>query len=234
MAIVDDADFIAHLLGLFEVVGRQDDRHALFVQTADIGPEHVAQLDIDACGRFIKDKDLGAVDQRLAKQESTAHPARKRAGIGLGLIRKADQFKDIFGFALGFRHAVEARLYVQCAARGEERIEVQFLWHDADGRAGLARVHVLIEPPDFHRPLGFDHQTGENIDQCGLARTVRSQETKDRTRRDVEVDAAQGVFGRLVPCGAVGFAQVADFDRVLGHVVPFWPCPCGGTWYHAP
>src|SRR5436190_19487840 len=43
----DQRDFLAELLRLFEIVGRQEDRRPLAVQPADVAPELDPQLEVD-------------------------------------------------------------------------------------------------------------------------------------------------------------------------------------------
>ena len=74
-ALVDDGDLVAHLLGLLQIVGGEDDGHALRVQFSDVLPQHLAQLDIDARCGFVQHQDTRAVDQRLAQQEPPPHAA---------------------------------------------------------------------------------------------------------------------------------------------------------------
>ena len=131
-------------------MGGQDDRHPLFIQLTDIGPEHLPQLDIDARRRLIQHQDLRAVDQGFAQEQPPPHPARERSGIGLGFVFQADQRENLVGAALRFRHAVKPGLNLQGAPWGEKRIEVQFLRHYANGGAALSRVHILVEAPDIH------------------------------------------------------------------------------------
>ena len=87
-----------------------------------------------------------------------------------------------------FRHAVEACLHFQRAARGEKRVEVQLLWHHTDRCAGLARVFILIEAPDFHLTFGFLHKARQNVDQCGLARAVWPKQAEHAAFGDCQVD----------------------------------------------
>ena len=85
--MVDDRDLVAHFLGLFEVMSRQNDRHPPFaVQLAHVFPEHLAKFDVHACGGFIQNKDMGVMNQRLTQQKPAAHTAGQGAGVGVGLI----------------------------------------------------------------------------------------------------------------------------------------------------
>ena len=73
-AMIDDGDRVAHLLRLFEIVRRQQNRRPVLIQMADIRPKLLAQRDIDASGRLIKDKDGRRMDERFGDQKPAAHP----------------------------------------------------------------------------------------------------------------------------------------------------------------
>src|SRR5262245_59034430 len=53
----DQGDLLAERLRLLEIVGRQQDRGATFVQAADVAPELVAQLEVDARGGLVEDDE---------------------------------------------------------------------------------------------------------------------------------------------------------------------------------
>ncbi len=193
------------------------------VQLAHVGPQHLAQFDVDARGGFVQHQHLRLVHQRLAQQQAAAHAARQRAGIGLGLVGQADHGQHLVGAALRFRHAVKPGLHLERCARREERVEVQFLRHHADGGAGLARVHVLVEAPDAHPPGGLDHQPRQDVDQRRLAGAVRAQQAEDRPRGNRQIDALQ----RLLLSARIGLAQAPYVDCSLCHpasplVRPAW------------
>ena len=82
----DQRDLLAERLGLLEVVRREQDRRPLLVQAADVAPELVAQLDVDAGGRLVEDHEARLVQQRAGEQQPAAHPAGelRRAHVALG------------------------------------------------------------------------------------------------------------------------------------------------------
>jgi hypothetical protein len=53
----DESDALADRFGLFDAVRRQQNRRAvLVVEGSQVAPELVAELEIDARGRFVKDE----------------------------------------------------------------------------------------------------------------------------------------------------------------------------------
>jgi hypothetical protein len=57
MPVADEPDALAELLGLLEVVGREEHGDGLLaVQPSQVAPQLVAQLQIDARGRLVEDQ----------------------------------------------------------------------------------------------------------------------------------------------------------------------------------
>jgi hypothetical protein len=68
LALVDEGDPVAELLGLLEVVGGEQDRRALLVDPLDVVPELEPQLDVDAGGRLISAR--ARISRRFIPPES--------------------------------------------------------------------------------------------------------------------------------------------------------------------
>ena len=56
-ATIYDADMATQALGLFKIMGRQDDRRTLLIDTLQKLPHGATDLDIHAGGRLIQDQD---------------------------------------------------------------------------------------------------------------------------------------------------------------------------------
>ena len=78
LALVDDADAIGHLLGLFDVVRGEDDGDAALAQASHQLPHVAAQLNVDAGGRLVEEQDLRFVRQRLGDHHAPLHAAGQR------------------------------------------------------------------------------------------------------------------------------------------------------------
>src|SRR3954471_11234961 len=63
-AVPDERDLLAQLLGLLEIVRREQDRRAGLVQLADVAPQLLSQLEVDARGRLVEDHEPRAVHER--------------------------------------------------------------------------------------------------------------------------------------------------------------------------
>lgn len=149
--MIDDGDAIAQFLGFLEIVRGQQDRGADGVQLTHVLPQVLTKAHVHACGGLVEHDDRRRMHEGLADQEAPSHPARQRAGIGVGFVGEADDVQDLVRAAFILGHAVKTRLHFQEFARGEERVEVQFLRHDPDGEARMALVRVDVVIPDLHR-----------------------------------------------------------------------------------
>ena len=150
---------------------------------------------------------------RLANQNPPPHPARKAARRP---VRQGAQMHGRENFVcapLRGRYAVQAGLKFQQFARREEGVDIDFLRHYANGTARLATVTVNIEIPNSHLAPALYHQSGQNIDKGGLARTIRTQQADNRAPGNVQVNAAQGLDHLAT---AIGLSQTAGFDGQIG------------------
>jgi len=102
----------------------------------------VAELDVDAGGRLVQDEQVGLGDQGSSEQESAFHPAGEPVEALVALVVDPDAFENLVGSVGGFgvRNAVVARLVFQYFSDREESVDVELLWGEADGVAGLPVV----------------------------------------------------------------------------------------------
>src|SRR6266550_1168807 len=77
LSFVDDADAVG-LLGLLEVVGRQEDRRAAHApHLAEVLPQRAAGRDIEASGGLVEEQHLRVVEQAAHDLELPPHAAGK-------------------------------------------------------------------------------------------------------------------------------------------------------------
>ena len=181
---------------------------------ADIVPELLAKLDVDAGGRLVEDEDRRRMDHRLGDQQPALHAARQGAGISVGLVLEPDRAQQLDRPPVGFRDAVEAGLDLERLARREEGIEQDLLRHDSDRPLGVARILVDVEAPDRGAAAALGDQAGEDVDQGRLAGAVGPEQAENAAARDVQGDAVERPLA-----AAIGLLQVADRDGRLGHGV---------------
>jgi len=129
LAVTDQRDLVAELLGLLEVVRGEQDRRPVFVQLADVAPELNSQLEVDARGRLVEDHEPRSVHQRTRQLQAPFLAARQPRGPHVGLrfeVEGADHlFRALLG--LGLRHAEVAAVVDERFAHREEAVEVDVL-----------------------------------------------------------------------------------------------------------
>ena len=174
------------------------------------------QFNVDSGRGFVEDDDRRRVDQGLGDQEAAAHAARQGPGVAFGLIGKTHRGEDFVGSPGPFRDSVETGLEFQGFARGEKRVDVEFLRHHPDRLAGGARVPVDVVAPYFDRTGGLQHQSGENVDQGGFPGSVGTEQTEKGTAGNLEVDSVEGHRG--LAAAPIRLAQATDDDGVAGKI----------------
>jgi hypothetical protein len=128
-----------------------------------------------------------------------------------------DRLEQVHRAAQMLGHAIEPGLDVEHLDRGEERVEHDFLRHDADGRLGVAAVGVDVVAPDLDRARGLEHEARQRVDQGRLARAIGAEQAEDLPARHVEAHPLQRALGRRLAGGGIFLGQIADADgRFVG------------------
>jgi hypothetical protein len=82
--VIDHSDPLGQLVGLLQILRRQQDRGSLVTQFAHDAPQRLAGSRIEAGGGLIEQDHGGAADQAGGKVQPAPHPAgeRRRAPVG--------------------------------------------------------------------------------------------------------------------------------------------------------
>lgn len=94
-ATTDDRDTIAELCRLLHVVGREDQRFPLRLQTPEAVPDQVSGTQVQARGRLVKDNQIRIIHQRPGNQQTPLHSSRQISHTGVGAtgkLHKGEQF----------------------------------------------------------------------------------------------------------------------------------------------
>ena len=222
LAVVDDPDPVGEQICLLEVLGREEDRDAVFPgEPGDLVPERAAALRVEPGGGLVEEEDPRAVDEREGQVEAALHAARVAADLPVGRLRQADALEQRVGAlpAVGPGEPLQRRLQAQVVSSREERVERRLLERGADHRAHLgALVHdVVARYPG--RPRGRRQQRREHEHRRRLAGAVRPEEPVDLARLDAYVDAVDGSRTLLELAN-----ELLDLDAVL-------PCRHGISRY---
>ena len=172
--------------------------------------------------RHLPDRRLvpGCIRWHRAVQPSDrdplAHAAGQLVGIAVGGALQTDQPEILVRApaALGLRHPAHAHAELDVAARGEPGEQRVFLEHDAAIRTGP--VNGLAVETDL--AVGGIDETGDQVEQGGLAAPRRADHADHLARRDLERDVLEGPGGRAVG-GGEDLRYPLDFDQRGG--------PCG-------
>ena len=216
LALVDDHEPIAELLGLVHVVGRQQQRGALLLEAEQPVPEDVSRLGVEAGRRLVEQQHARVVDERPRDGEPPLHAARERVDLRLALVfelGEGEQFVGAFCDELA-RQTEVPPVHQQVLADPQLGVEVVGLRHDAELRPDLWAEPVGVEPEDRQVSGGARRDRADHAHGRRLARAVRAEQPERLARCDLERDAVDG--GEL----AVSLHEVSGDDDWLRHKHP--------------
>src|SRR5262245_10302757 len=205
LAVIDHADAVGHVLGLFDVVRGEDDGHARRAQGAHELPHVAPQFDVDAGGRLVEEQDARLVRQRLGDHHPPLHAAGQRHDLVVFLVPQRQIFQH-FSDEVGILPLAE-----QAAAErhrrphGLEGVGGELLRHQADQRPRRAVVRDDVVPADSDGAFRWRHDPADDVDQRGLAGPVGAEKRKDLAAADVQVDVLECLEARRI-----GLAEVGD------------------------
>ena len=181
LAAVHDDQLVAEGEGLFHVVRGQQDGRALLFELAELVPDQVADLGIQARGRLVEDQEARLVEQGAGDDQAAFHPAGQFSDIGVRLFRQLHEVQQ-FGDALagrGRRQAIKLRVDPQVLGDIEFVVEVVLLRYDAGEKFDCQLVATWIEAEDVHRAgtLGAA-ATVEHLHHGRLAGAIGTQESE--------------------------------------------------------
>ena len=98
-------------------------------------------------GRLVQNDHRRLVHQRLRHQHAPLHAARQLPHVGMCLVRQIQALDDLVDPGVVVAQTEVARLDAQRLAHSEERIEHQFLRHDAERSAARAGTRATRRSP---------------------------------------------------------------------------------------
>src|SRR5690606_9871231 len=215
LAAGDDAAAVGELLGLVEVVGREQDARALVAQAADEGPELAACLGVEARGRLVEEQQLGASDDAEGDVDAALLAARELRDAGARLLLEADGGDHLVDVA---RVRVEPGEVTQLLAHGGGARLARRLQHDAEPRLPGEPAVLRVGAEHAHLAGAAVAVALEDLDGGGLAGAIRAEQGEGLSAADVEVEAAHGLD---LP---VALAQPPHLDDSLcGHTPTLAP-----------
>ncbi len=212
---------LPELFGFFDVGGGDEGGHArgFLLQVVHQRPELAARQGINAGGGFVKDEQVGRVDEGAAEADFLFHPAGEFAGGAVGEGGEAGRVQEALDARTAFAafKAEEAGVEVDVFVNAEGGVEIapQSLRHVGDavreGKAVARAGHVAVK--DAHLPALDAAHAGDDAEQGAFADAVRADEADGRPARQGEADVVQ--------CGgfAVAVGEVVNGDGGHGQVV---------------
>src|SRR5918998_1835403 len=180
-AVVDERDLLAQLLGLLQVVRRQEDREPRVVQFPDVLPQRVPELYVHARRRLVEKQLLGIVHRGGGKHAPPLHTAGERVDPVLTFPHEAEPLQQFVGplSGLPFLDAVVSGVIEEDLLDGQELVQVHLLRGDPDHAPRLPELLKGIPPEDLHAPRIRPRQTDDAVDERGLPRPVWPQKPEE-------------------------------------------------------
>ncbi|KML46587.1 hypothetical protein VL15_35280 [Burkholderia cepacia] len=129
--------------------------------------------------------------ERLRDEHAALHPARQRAHVRVGLLGQVEIGHHFIDPVVVATQPEIAGLDPQRLANSEERVEDEFLRHDAECAART--TEVLDDVVAAHRDTAFvgPGKPGEDADERGLACAVGAEQTEELAFLDRQADALE-------------------------------------------
>jgi hypothetical protein len=175
---------------------RGDENRDTFVtrEVADLMPEGIARLRIDAGSWLVEDEDPRLVQAGGRQLQALALPEGEIARQAIGDRREIEALQGIGDARRQFRarHLIEPRMEIKIGADRQFLIEREALRHVADiePRLPVLRRHRL--PQQARRAAAGRQQAGQHLHRRRLAAAVRAEEAEDLARLDAETDPVHG------------------------------------------
>jgi multiple sugar transport system substrate-binding protein len=231
----DDPDVVG-LLGLVQVVGGEEDRHAVLgPRLGQVLPEVATAGGVEADARLVEEEHPGPVHQAAHDLQLALHAAGEGLHGFAQFARDAEQGGELLDLiAVGAGHGAEGRAErVEPVEHGVEAdvllgrevlVQTRFLEDDADLAPHRRRPGRQVVAGDADAATGRGEGGGQDGDGRRLAGAVGAEQGEEGAGRDVEADAVDGVgLGALV-----ALDQVADLDD-RGHGRGWTPALDGVT-----
>ena len=202
--VVEDRDPMRELVGLVEVLRRQEDRHAAGDEVPHGLPHHAAAARIEAGRGLIEEDDPRVADQGHREVETPLHaPGVGRDGL-LGRLDQVEALEQLIdsSTALGLAEVPQVGHQLEVLLAGEELVDRGELAGDADDRADRVRLAGDVVAGDLDLAAIGGDQGREDPDRGRLAGAVRSEEREDRAFGDLEIDAVEDDAACRTTCAA--------------------------------
>ncbi len=193
-AVVDDHDPVGQLVGLIEVLGGEQQGHAVGNQEADDVPHPDPTGRVESCRGLIEEEHGRPCDQAGGEVEAAAHAPGIPLEDPVGGVDQVELVEELGGpdTGVGPPEPAQPPNHHQVLTAGQQPVHGGVLGGDPDAAldgGGLADHVVAGHPGGAGIRRG---QRGQNADRRGLAGTIGPEHREDGARRYVQVHAGQG------------------------------------------
>ena len=152
--MVDDGDRVGQLVGLLEVLGRQQQRRAFAHEAADDVPHPEPAARVEPGRRLIHEQDPRSADQGASEVEPAAHATRIRLDDAIAGVGEVELLEELGGPLLGDARGelVEPAEHPQVLAPGEVLVDRGELAGQPDDLAELVGLFDDVEAGDRRVP----------------------------------------------------------------------------------
>jgi len=189
--VVDDYHVGRELVGLVEVLRREQHVGPALDERADRLPELVAAARVESGGRLVEEQHARHRDEAGGEVEPAAHAARQVLREPVGGIEEVELVEQGGGAPPPFGPAqvVQVRHQQQVLLAGEQVVDRGELAGDPDRGPYRGRVPGHVMACDAHLAAVGVHQRGHDLHGGGLAGAVGTEQRERRSRWHLQVDA---------------------------------------------
>src|SRR5581483_5119125 len=192
-AVVDDHDAAGQVVGLVEVLGRQQDVGTTGGERPDGVPQLDAARGVEAGGRLVEQQQPGRADEAGAEVEPAAHAARVRPHQAVGGVGEAEvvEHGGGRGSGLGAGRPVEAGDHLQVLPAGHGLFDGGVLAGEPDQAPHLTAVGGDVVAGDAQGAGVGPQQGGDAVHEGGLAGAVGAEQADNLPGLDHEVQPGE-------------------------------------------
>ena len=176
-AFVDDDDAMGEGVGLFEVVGCEEDSLAAGGKCADLLPETAAGFDVEADGGLVEEDEVGVTADGKREEDALLLAAAKLTEL---TVFEAFELGDTDDLGEGQRARVVAAEQVDVLPDFQSFGDAGNLQHGSDASASEGEARIAAEDTDL--PGCGCGETEHQANGGGFARAVGTEEGYDFTR----------------------------------------------------
>ena len=212
-AVVDHRDLVGQVVGLLEVLRREENGRALPHELGDHVPHRQPRAGVEARGGLVEEEDRRARDERTGEIEAAAHAARvglREPVAGVGQLEALEELARPVGRP-ALAQVVEPPDHLEVLEPREVLVDRRVLPGEPDAGAQQRRVTHDVEPADLRSPAVGHEQGGQDADAGGLAGAVRAEQPEHGAVWDRQVDAVERLYL------AIGLLQPLREDGCLAY-----------------